>query len=186
MSDITITDADGNVQYSLDSKDGTTVGDLLSIIGAGVLRKDGVLKANKNYILVPGTYTLERPPEPKPEPDEYNGISLVERNALRTQFEQQQVGLGYKAHKHQISHTQGSSHKATPAGRDLSTFGLNSPLAIFRAKRVEERHDLHLQDFENEDRAISEQRHLMRCIRKIQTIKKLVKAQLPASKLLSS
>mmetsp|Transcript_4878 Transcript_4878/g.13667 ORF Transcript_4878/g.13667 Transcript_4878/m.13667 type:complete len:140 (+) Transcript_4878:2686-3105(+) len=91
MSDITITDADGNVQYSLDSKDGTTVGDLLSIIGAGVLRKDGVLKANKNYILVPGTYTLERPPEPKPEPDEYNGISLVERNALRTQFEQQQV-----------------------------------------------------------------------------------------------
>jgi hypothetical protein len=43
----------------LDSKDGTTVGDLLEMIGSGVLtNEDGVLKASKSYILEPGKYTV--------------------------------------------------------------------------------------------------------------------------------
>ena len=40
-----INDADGNLLEHLNSKDGTTVGDLLTVY-VGVLRKDGVLKAN--------------------------------------------------------------------------------------------------------------------------------------------
>ena len=57
MSDITITDAHGAVKETLNSEDRTTVGDLLEMIGAGVLRKDGVLKASKSYVLEPGTCT---------------------------------------------------------------------------------------------------------------------------------
>ena len=61
MADITINDPAGNLLSSLDSKDGTTVGDLLDVLGAGVLTKDGVLKANRSLVLTPGTYTLGPP-----------------------------------------------------------------------------------------------------------------------------
>ena len=64
MADITINDPDGNLLSSLDSKDGTTVGDLLDMLGAGVLRKDGVLKANKSHVLVAGTYVLQQQQHP--------------------------------------------------------------------------------------------------------------------------
>lgn len=73
MADITVTDTDGAVVETLNSADETTVGDLLEMIGAGVLRKDGVLKANKNYVLVPGTYTWEE----KMHPRNYGGNSEI-------------------------------------------------------------------------------------------------------------
>ena len=56
MTDITINDAFGATLETLNSKHRTTVGDLLDMIGAGVLRKDGVLMASKSYVLEPGTY----------------------------------------------------------------------------------------------------------------------------------
>jgi len=69
-----INDPNGNLLEKLGSGDGTTVRQLLAIRGPGVLRKDGVLKANPDLVLTPGTYTLgpaiERPPPPPPPIDQ--------------------------------------------------------------------------------------------------------------------
>ena len=57
MADITVTSPDGAIVASLRSEDNTTIGDLLDMIGVGILQKDGLLKANKGHVLEPGTYT---------------------------------------------------------------------------------------------------------------------------------
>ena len=56
VSDIEVTKGDGKILFRLQSQDGTTVGDLIGMIGDGMLCKDGVLKANKAWILAPGSY----------------------------------------------------------------------------------------------------------------------------------
>ena len=56
-TDIEVTRYDGKVLFRLQSQDCTSVGDLIAMIGNGILRtEDGVLKANKALVLEPGTY----------------------------------------------------------------------------------------------------------------------------------
>jgi len=58
MADIFVITTDQEMM-KLDSKDGTTVGELLWMIGDGSLRKDGILKAKKDLILNAGNYVWE-------------------------------------------------------------------------------------------------------------------------------
>ena len=63
MVDITIIDTvDGSVKAELDSKDKTTVGDLVERIGNGILVDAvGTLKASKSVVLEKGTYRWTAP-----------------------------------------------------------------------------------------------------------------------------
>lgn len=60
MADIFINDPSGATRATLSSEDGTTVGQLFGVIGKGELSKDGVLKANGNWILAAGVYVFVR------------------------------------------------------------------------------------------------------------------------------
>jgi hypothetical protein len=56
MADIFINDDVSGEVWKLECKDETTLQALTESIGEGRLTKDGVLKANKSYVLIPGTY----------------------------------------------------------------------------------------------------------------------------------
>lgn len=87
MADITINDPDGDLLESLDSRDGTTVGDLLAMRGAGVLRKDGVLKAKPSLVLSPGTYTLGPTVQPSPPPPQQQEEARLEHLLQTAEFD---------------------------------------------------------------------------------------------------
>ena len=58
MADIFITDTNGSPLETLNSEDGTTVGELFDVIGVGALRMGGILKAKKELVLTAGTYVF--------------------------------------------------------------------------------------------------------------------------------
>lgn len=67
MTDITIIDTtDGSVKAELDSKDNTTVRDLLDMIGKGILvDARGTMKASKSVVLEKDTYKWMGTPKGK-------------------------------------------------------------------------------------------------------------------------